>query len=103
MKAFISSTVTDLAEYRSVVHDVLSDLGVQYVTLGDLLPKSPPLTLTSSEDVLQELDRSDLVILILGHRYGSSALNPLGSPQERCVNLRSPIACVGIQGSRVRP
>ena len=70
MKAFISSTVTDLAEYRSVVHDVLSDLGVQYVTLSDLL-QGPPLTWKSSEQVFQELDGSDLLILILGHRYGS--------------------------------
>ena len=68
MKAFISSTVTDLAEYRRVVHDVLTDLGVQYVTLNELLavPNSP-----SSERVLQELEGSDLVVLILAHRYGS--------------------------------
>ena len=70
MKVFISSTVTDLAEYRGVVHDVLSDLGVQYVTLSDLI-QSPSLTWKSTDQVLQQLEGSDLVILIVGHRYGS--------------------------------
>ena len=36
MKAFISSTVTDLAEYRGVVHDVLSDLGYGGLKLAEV-------------------------------------------------------------------
>ena len=70
MKAFISSTVTDLTEYRQVVHDVLRDLGVEYVTLDALLTsESSPGTVT--DQVLAELKRSDLMVLIIGHRYGS--------------------------------
>jgi len=68
MKAFISSTVTDLAEYRRVVHDVLSELGVRYVTLNELLNSGP---WDAGRSVLQELEESDLVVLLLGHRYGS--------------------------------
>lgn len=59
MKAFISSTVTDLAEYRSVVRDVLSDLGVQYVTLNDLIGRDF-LTSKSADQVFEQLDTSDL-------------------------------------------
>jgi|SRR5579884_406901 len=70
MRAFISSTVTDLREYRRVVNEVLKDLGVDYVTLDDLLTKES-LSGTVTDRMLQELKRSDLVILILGHRYGS--------------------------------
>src|ERR1035441_1353385 len=70
MKAFISSAVTVLAEYRQVVQDVLRDLGVDYVTLDGILARdSPPEAV--SDRVLHELKRSDLVVLIIGHRYGS--------------------------------
>jgi hypothetical protein len=70
MKAFISSTVTDLIEYRQVVQDVFRDLGVEYVTLDGVL-RNVPETLTEADQVLAELKRSDLMVLIVGHRYGS--------------------------------
>jgi len=66
MIAFISSTVDDLTEYREVVYDVLRELGVQYVSLDDMLKD-----LDSRNRVFQELKNSDLVVLIVGHRYGS--------------------------------
>lgn len=70
MKAFISSTVTDLIEYRQAVQDVLRDLGVDYVTLDGLLAHDN-LPEEIGDQVLQELKRSDLMVLIVGHRYGS--------------------------------
>jgi Domain of unknown function (DUF4062) len=74
MKAFISSTVTDLAEYREVVLEVLTNLGVDYVTLDGLLVRdTEPNELGSG--VLRELKGSDLVVLIVGYRYGSIQQN----------------------------
>ncbi len=94
MRAFVSSTVTDLAEYRQVVHDILSDLGVQYVTLDDLLQSSPPQS-DVGRSVLQELHASDLVVLLLGHRYGSieprSGIGWVEAEFQAARNLGKPI------------
>jgi hypothetical protein len=40
MRAFIASTVTDLAEYRQVVQDVLRDL-LMFAKYGDTLGVAP--------------------------------------------------------------
>ena len=67
MRAFIASTVTDLAEYRQVVQDVLKDLGVDYVTLDRLVARDN-IPEAVGNQVLRELMGSDLVLLIVGHR-----------------------------------
>lgn len=70
MRAFISSTVADLTEYRQTVQDVLRNLGIEYVTLDGLLDPDGPAESVRTR-ILDELSRSDVVLLIIGHRYGS--------------------------------
>jgi hypothetical protein len=71
VRAFISSTIYDLTDYRQAVRDVLTDLGVAYVALDDLVATEAPPPTTVAERVFQELADSDVVVLIIGHRYGS--------------------------------
>lgn len=66
MKAFVSSTVSDLTEYREAVRQALSGIGLEYVTLDDLLASGAP-----TEAVLERLAASDVTIVVVGHRYGS--------------------------------
>ena len=40
VKAFVSSTVVDLSQYRDAVGRALEAAGIEYVTLDNLLPRS---------------------------------------------------------------
>lgn len=66
MKVFISSTVADLPEYRDAVRDALLGLGLETVSLDQLVASQEPV-----DAVFSELAASDLVVLVVGHRYGS--------------------------------
>jgi uncharacterized protein DUF4062 len=66
LKVFLSSTVTDLAEYREAARRALTSLGIEYVSLDSL-----PLDSIPTKAVLQELAQADVVVVIVGHRYGS--------------------------------
>jgi hypothetical protein len=68
VKAFVSSTVSDLAAYRATVNDTLERLGIEYVTLESLIASSVP-----ADSVLEALSSADIFILLLGYRYGSIA------------------------------
>jgi hypothetical protein len=67
MKVYISSTYSDLRAYREALFRALQKLdgvevlGMEYFAANDI----PPL-----ERCIQEVRRSDAVILIIGHRYG---------------------------------
>jgi len=66
MKVFLSSTVSDLAEYRTAVTNMLSGLNVQCVT-----SESIPAGACISEVIQSEIAAADAVVVILGYRYGS--------------------------------
>jgi Domain of unknown function (DUF4062) len=70
MKAFISSTIVDLADYRETAQSVLKDLGVDYVTLDKLIAIDSLLENIGNR-VRSELESCDVVVVIVGHRYGS--------------------------------
>jgi len=71
VRAFISSTIYDLTDYRQAVRDVLTDLGVRVRSSGRSCATEAPPPTTVAERVFQELADSDVVVLIIGHRYGS--------------------------------
>ncbi|HEU0078705.1 MAG TPA: DUF4062 domain-containing protein [Longimicrobiaceae bacterium] len=67
MKVFVSSTYLDLKEYRNTAQDVLR-------RLSDTLPVAMEFFPSSDEEPtalsLEQLDRSDAYLGIIGHRYG---------------------------------
>lgn len=66
-RIFISSTFEDLSEFRSAVRDAVLRAGAMPVLIED-----QPATGTVGENVRQEIDRSDAVLLLVGHRYGAA-------------------------------
>ena len=65
-RVFISSTISDLAEARRTVYVAIRRLGHESVALEDWAATGePPL-----ERSLNEVRRSDLLICIVGWRYG---------------------------------
>ena len=65
MKAFISSTFQDLKEYRKFVRDSISEIGVEIIEFS--VPSIEPVT----ELIKKKVKEADLIIFILGYRYGS--------------------------------
>lgn len=65
--AFISSTFQDLYKERELVAAALTERGV----LVNALEEIPASTSNSKENILQGIDESDFVVLILGTRYGT--------------------------------
>lgn len=67
MKVYISSTYSDLRTYREALFRALQRLedveviGMEYFAAGDI----PPL-----DRCIEEVHRSDAVVLVIGHRYG---------------------------------
>jgi Domain of unknown function (DUF4062) len=70
MKVFIASTIFDLSEYRKIVVEVLEGQGISVVSMDDMISKALAQD-TLRTNLLSELETSDLVIVIVGHRYGS--------------------------------
>jgi hypothetical protein len=65
--AFISSTFQDLYKERELVAAALTERGV----LVNALEEIPASTSNSKVNILQGIDESDFVVLILGTRYGT--------------------------------
>lgn len=65
--AFISSTFNDLREERQLVADTLRESGLNVNAL-DVKPAS---TTSSKKEILNGIQESDFVILLVGNRYGS--------------------------------
>ncbi|WMJ70119.1 DUF4062 domain-containing protein [Stenotrophomonas sp. 24(2023)] len=66
LRAFISSTMEDLANERRAVVRRLSDLGIEPVNAENISPSGQ----SSWERIKQEIETCQIVILILGERYG---------------------------------
>ena len=67
-RVFVSSTWLDLKPEREALRDILPKLrSVQLVMMEDFGSRNE----TPSEASLDEVSRTDLLILILGGRYGS--------------------------------
>lgn len=67
-KIFISSTYSDLVEQRKVVSEVISKLGgipIQFETFSETAKSS------WSDMMMNEIEKSDCIILIVGDRYGA--------------------------------
>jgi hypothetical protein len=66
-RIFISSTFTDLSEYRSAVRDAVLAAGAMPVLVEEV-----PVSASTVEDALrQALEGSDAVLIIVGFRYGA--------------------------------
>lgn len=66
MRVFLSSTLDDLKQYRQVALDTLAKLGVQGISIDQF---APGIELSKSID--DALNSADVVVLIIGHRYGA--------------------------------
>jgi hypothetical protein len=66
-RVFISSTFEDLKEYRNAVRDAVLRAGAMPVLFEDQVATGEPI----AEKVAELLDRSDAVLLLVGHRYGA--------------------------------
>lgn len=67
-RVFVSSTFEDLAELRNAVRDAVLRAGATPVLFEDQAVAARPV----SEIVREEIDRSDAVLLLVGHRYGAT-------------------------------
>ena len=74
--AFISSTFIDLKDDRKKVADVLNKRGV----LVNALDEQPASNKKAKDRILNGIEQSDFVILIIGDRYGSILEAMTGSP-----------------------
>lgn len=66
MRVFLSSTLDDLKQYRQVALETLAKLGVQGISIDQF---APGIELSKSIDAA--LNSADVVVLIIGHRYGA--------------------------------
>ncbi|MET0649520.1 MAG: DUF4062 domain-containing protein [Pyrinomonadaceae bacterium] len=67
LRVYVSSTFVDLKEYRQVVRESILRLGALPVVMELFGASSgPPL-----EVCKEEVQRSDVMVLIVGHRYGA--------------------------------
>ncbi|MFA6009696.1 MAG: DUF4062 domain-containing protein [Desulfobacteraceae bacterium] len=73
--AFISSTFIDLKKERSIVAEILRNEGL-YINALDVQPAS---TKSSKNKIIEGIEASDFIILIVGERYGSIIPQMTGS------------------------
>ena len=85
IKVFVSSTVRDLGQERSIVKEVLENSGVE-----SFLSEEASSTASSPRDVcLDQITECDIFILIIGERYGyvpESDSTP-GSPYDGKISV----------------
>jgi hypothetical protein len=68
LRIFVSSTFDDLAEYRNTVRDAILLAGAMPV----LFEEETSLSGSIADTVKEQIDRSDAVLLLVGHRYGAT-------------------------------
>jgi hypothetical protein len=89
MRIFVSSLITGLGEERSLARRAIERLGHQAIMAEDFgaRPSSPQVA------CLSELRSSDLIVLILGARYGAKQASGLSATHEefREAQGRKPI------------
>jgi len=69
VRVFISSTKSDLEDERQAVHRALTEAGHEVVWMEDFGSRGE----AALETCLQELERCEVVVVIVGHRYGTIA------------------------------
>ena len=86
MKVFVSSVVTDYENYRSAAKDGIEALGHEAVVIGVTnasLPEPPQAA------CLAEVEDSDVVVLLLGRRYGTRQASGKSPTHEEIVHAQS--------------
>lgn len=68
-RIFLSSTYTDLVPYRSAVENLIRKFGELFVGMEHFGARSQP----TIETCLEEVDNSDVLIVLVGGRYGTPA------------------------------
>lgn len=91
LKVYLSSTLTDLGEYRKAVTRMLQRLGFECIKLEDF-GVFDSVILESSYDAIAY---SDIFVLLLAHRYGyippQETKSILELEYERALNLKKPV------------
>ncbi len=85
LRVFVSSVVSGYQEYRNVAKCAILSLGHVPVLMEDsaALPDSP------QRACLGEVERSDVVVLLMGARYGDAQESGLSATHEEWVHARS--------------
>lgn len=90
MRIFLSSTLEDLKQYRQVALDTLGKLGVQGISIDQF---AAGIDLSKSVD--DAIKAADVIVLIVGHRYGaidtSTGKGWVEREYERAFQLNKPI------------
>ena len=102
MKIFLSSTFADLFSERRAVEDVIDRMALTYVGMEHFGSFSK----TPLQRCLEAVAASDIVILVLGRRYGSTARDQLVSLTEaelrEALSLRQASSCVCLSRSQIQ-
>ena len=90
-KVFLSSTGEDLTEYRAAAHNAINSMDGFHC---DAMEQWGARATTAVDFDHQRIGEADLVIFIIGHRYGSSPVGAIKSYTEleydSAQNLRRP-------------
>lgn len=90
MRVFLSSTLEDLKQYRQVALDTLGKLGIQGISIDQF---AAGIDLSKSVD--DALKEADVIVLIIGHRYGAidsgTGKGWVEREYERALQLNKPI------------
>jgi Domain of unknown function (DUF4062) len=90
MRVFLSSTLSDLKQYRKVALDTLDTLGVQGINIDQFTANG-----RISESIIEAIKTADIIVLIVGHRYGaidsSTGKGWVEKEYELALNLKKPI------------
>lgn len=99
MKIFVSSVITGFKEERAAVRDAILSLGHEPVMAEDFgaQPNSPQVA------CLQGLRSADLVILVLGERYGARQSSGLSATHEEYLEARDSKPLLAFVGEGISP
>jgi hypothetical protein len=91
LKVYLSSTFTDLREYRETVTQTLQSLGFEYVRLDDF----GAFDSAQLESAYAAIAASDIFVLLLAHRYGyippDETKSILELEYEQATRLKKPV------------
>jgi hypothetical protein len=78
LKVFVSSVIRDFSEFRAAACEAVQSLGLEVVRAEDFVasPASPQITCLSG------VRQSDIVVLVLGERYGALQTSGLSATHE---------------------
>jgi len=97
LKVFISSVIVGFETYRDAVENAAKSLGSEIVR-AENFPASPH---TPQVSCLSELRKSDLMILLLGSRYGQIQPSGLSATHEEFIEAKNSKAIIAFVESGV--